>query len=261
MQANLRDVSLVDTRSTSQAPDTLFTDERDAQPEQTEDERSLGFTDQDQLTISSIDKSEELQRLLEMKNKRLAQDAKLEAARQRREQQLRLKSHERLHINRAKDRVSLEQQQLRWLEDLAAEQDSHRVRDKSADHALLRKVYTGLVKRMHEWDLEEARLKREREALHRDDLADRVHALESILAERKETYQARDMARREEERRSLLAHRQMMGDLRRSLDDRFTQFQHDYLRKRGATHDREVNTNLCIYSIFVYEFMLLHEYI
>lgn len=93
---------------------------------------------------------------------------------------------------------------------------------------------------MHEWDLEEARLKREREALQRDDLADRVHALESILAERKETYQARDQARREDERRSLLAHRQMMRDLRRSLDDRFSQFQLDYMRKRGVRHDRDV---------------------
>lgn len=145
MQANMRDVSLVDTRSTSQAPDTLFTDDHETEHNQSEprdDDRSLGrgFTDQDQLTISSIDKSEELQRLLEMKNKRLAQDAKLEAARQRRDQQMRLKTHERLHVNRAKDRISLEQQQQRWLEDLAAEQDAHRIRDKSADHALLRKV-------------------------------------------------------------------------------------------------------------------------
>lgn len=101
---------------------------------------------------------------------------------------------------------------------------------------------------MHEWDLEESRLARERELLQRDDLVDRVHALESILAERKETYQARDAARREEERRSLLAHRQMMGDLRRSLDERFAQFQVDYLCKRGNKHDREVRSFYCTHS-------------
>lgn len=157
MQATLRDVSLVDTHSTSQAPDTLFLDEREEEEEEAGqsqesppgDSRGVGvgrgFTDQDQLTISSIDKSEELQRLLQVKNRRLAQDAKIEAARQRREQHLRLKTHERLHINRAKDRVSLEQQQQRWLEDLAAEQDAQRIRGRSADHELLRKVIFAFI--------------------------------------------------------------------------------------------------------------------
>ena len=102
--------------------------------------------DSEQITISTIDKTEEIQKIINTKNKRLALDYKQDIAHKRREMIKNNRMKEKLVTSQKRELTTREMQHKRWLDDFIREQNSSRIRSKSDDHLLLRKVrYTYYV--------------------------------------------------------------------------------------------------------------------
>lgn len=145
----MKDVSLVD--GVSDSHDILHKDEttdpekvlvafRDTDIKTSRERAPLVFRDPDSITISSIAPSEELKKLINAKQKNAIVYAKVDAARKRRMSHQMINNQIRLVQSSAKEEKTFRLKQERWTSEQLREEQAARIRARSQQHVMLKKV-------------------------------------------------------------------------------------------------------------------------
>ena len=115
---------------------------------------------------------------------KIHQEGRIDSARRRRDEQ-RMKQESRLgRENKRKKAIARQMQQARWLEENQRESQAHAVRQSSEEHAMLRKIYGGLLSKLHTWRRAERQEARERVNRMRDDAKNNVEQLQNLFDDR-----------------------------------------------------------------------------
>jgi hypothetical protein len=171
------------------------------------------------------------------------QDVKLEAARRRRAQQQSVRDSRTKLANRRRTETSVRALQKRWVEDTRRGEKAHELRQQNEEHVMLRKMYRGLLKKMHEWKADEHREVRRKEVETKEEAQWHLQSLQLIFNDRlqmlRDQIAQRDLS-------VVKAQRQMVQELRKSFQDQQQQAlsdlqdvlehkrQHELMRRREA---------------------------
>lgn len=117
-------------------------------------------------------------------NKFLTFESKLEAARKRREQLLRAKERKLRASNQGKSQITRRSSDRRWQEDRQRESMAFLHKRSNLEHVMLRKVYKGLLARVLEWRIEEAKEKKEEQGEIEKQVDWDIHSLQQLFQHR-----------------------------------------------------------------------------
>lgn len=182
-------------------------------------------TGDDQFGFTSTSRVKELveedaRQLLLRTEAQIHQSERIEAARRRRDQQ-RSNIERKLNAeNRRKAAVTTKVQQRRWLEEAIRQGDSFELRQSSEEHAMLRKIYQGLLNKLHVWRRAERQEAREKVGRMRGEARGRIEALQNLFEDRLKLLAEQNTANRRDEELHRRAHRRMDTDLLRSYNGR-----------------------------------------
>jgi hypothetical protein len=182
-------------------------------------------TTSDQFGLTSNGRVKELveedaRQLLLRTEAQIHQSERIEAARRRRDQQ-RNNIERRLNAeNKRKASIATKVQQRRWLEEAIRQGDSFELRQSSEEHAMLRKIYQGLLNKLHVWRRAERQEAREKVGRMRGEARGRIEALQNLFEDRLKLLAEQNNANRRDEDTHRRAHRRMDTDLLRSYNGR-----------------------------------------
>ncbi|KAJ1421709.1 hypothetical protein B484DRAFT_481104 [Ochromonadaceae sp. CCMP2298] len=128
--------------------------------------------------------NEDLRRSIAKAEKYLQYEKKLDAARKRRESMQFLKESRSRTANQRQTEVSRNALQQRWLTDAEMSRRSHALKRSSEDQVLLRKIYSGLLKRVMKWRIEEAREEKVKKEQTREQTNWQVESIQNLFEER-----------------------------------------------------------------------------
>ena len=175
------------------------------------------------------------------------QDAKLEAARKRRMQQQKLRENNTKLANKRRSEASIRALQKRWVDDTRRGEKAHQLRQQNEEHVMLRKMYRGLLKKMHEWKADENREVKRKEDEMKAEAKWHLQSLQSVFDDRLQ------MLRDEVAQKDVTvvkAQRQMGRELRKSFKDQQQTALSDlrdvveHKRQHELTRRREAQKNL-----------------
>jgi hypothetical protein len=146
----------------------------------------------------------------------LAQQQRLEAARRRREGAMNNRSNHFGYRNREKEHVSNKALQARFLEESSREEDAFNLRRSNEEHVMLRKIYKGLLSKMHEWRADKHEEVRDRVNTMRDEAKTHIKALQTLFEDRVKVLRESELEARHEDHLVIKAHRRMGTDMQRS---------------------------------------------
>ena len=162
---------------------------------------------------------EDARQMLLRTEAQIHQSGRIEAARRRRDQ-ARSNIERKLNAeNRRKANVSMKVQQRRWLEAIR-QSDSFELRQSSEEHAMLRKIYQGLLNKLHVWRRAERAEAREKVGRMRDEARGRIESLQNLFEDRIKLLAEQNKSNSQEEEQHRRAHRRMDTDLLRSYTGR-----------------------------------------
>ena len=174
---------------------------------------------------------------------RFQQEEKLDAARKRRIQHLKLKENRSKQNNQRRSQTSIKALQTKWIDETRRDEKAHQLRQQNEEHVMLRKMYRGLLKKMHEWKADENKEIRRKDNEMRDEARWHLESLQSLFDDRLQ------MLRDQIARKDLTvvkAQRQMVRELRKSFKDQQAMAltdlkevvehkrQHELMRRREA---------------------------
>ena len=163
---------------------------------------------------------EDARQMLLRTEAQIHQSGRIEAARRRRDQ-ARSNIERKLNAeNRRKANVSMKVQQRRWLEEAIRQSDSFELRQSSEEHAMLRKIYQGLLNKLHVWRRAERAEARETVGRMRDEARGRIESLQNLFEDRIRLLAEQNRTNSREEEQHRRAHRRMDTDLLRSYTGR-----------------------------------------
>jgi hypothetical protein len=163
---------------------------------------------------------EDARQMLLRTEAQIHQSGRIEAARRRRDQ-ARSNIERKLNAeNRRKANVSMKVQQRRWLEEAIRQSDSFELRQSSEEHAMLRKIYQGLLNKLHVWRRAERAEAREKVGRMRDEARGRIESLQNLFEDRIKLLAEQNKSNSREEEQHRRAHRRMDTDLLRSYTGR-----------------------------------------
>lgn len=175
------------------------------------------------------------------------QEEKLEAARKRRIQQLKLRENRTKIANKRRNEASIRALQKRWVDDTRRGEKAHQLRQQNEEHVMLRKIYRGLLKKMHEWKADENREIKRKEDEMKEEAKWHLQSLQSLFEDRLQ------MLRDELAQKDVTvvkAQRQMGRELRKSFKDQQQTTLSDlkdvveHKREHELTRRREAQKNL-----------------
>jgi hypothetical protein len=116
--------------------------------------------------------------------KRLKQDEKIEFARKRRELLKKTKEAELSAGNKRRAEISERAMQKRWMKETEREDESFKLRRSSEEHVMLRKIYRGLIHKMHEWKVIEHEEVRDKVNTMREEAREHIKSLQALFEDR-----------------------------------------------------------------------------
>jgi len=146
----------------------------------------------------------------------LAQQQRLEAARQRRQDAMKHRSTHFGNYNKQKERVSNEVLQSRFIEDSARAENAFNLRRSNEEHVMLRKIYKGLLSKMHEWRADKHEEVRERVNTMREEARRHIKALQTLFEDRVRVLRESEVEARANEHLMLNAHKRMGAEMQRT---------------------------------------------
>jgi hypothetical protein len=146
----------------------------------------------------------------------LALEKKMEAARRRRELLRKSRESTCLANNRRRSDVSNRVLQGRWIEDNSREEDAHQLRKSNEEHVMLRKIYRGLLNKMHEWRHDQHLEDRNKVKLMREEAKRHIQSLQGLFEDRLKLLKEQESQSRNEQSISVKTQRRMTTDLQKS---------------------------------------------
>jgi hypothetical protein len=175
------------------------------------------------------------------------QEAKLEAARKRRMQQQKVHENRTKLANKRRSEASIRALQKRWVDDTRRGEKAHQLRQQNEEHVMLRKMYRGLLKKMHEWKADENREIKRKEDELKSEANWYLQSLQSVFDDRLQLL--RDEVAQKDVT-VVKAQRQMGRELRKSFKDQQQTALSDlqdvveHKREHELTRRREAQKNL-----------------
>jgi hypothetical protein len=190
---------------------------------------------------------EDARQLLLSTEAQIYQSERQEAARRRREDAHRGVEQRLNEENKRKMLVSRKMQQKKWDEAAQRETEAHAQRAASEENTMLRRIFSGLLNKLHTWRRSERQEARERVCRMRDDAKSHIEALQRLFENRVALLQESTSEARRDEDIHARSHRRMSTDLLRSYNGRkkreleshkslLTQKREQQLLKRRESH-------------------------
>jgi hypothetical protein len=145
----------------------------------------------------------------------LAQQQRLEAARRRREDMLKSREIQFGDYNKRKEGVSYSAMQKRFLVDSNNEKKAFYLRRSNEEHVMLRKIYKGLLNKMHEWRVDKHEEMRSRVSSMREEARRHIQSLQALFEDRVRVLREQENDVRSEDSDVLKAQRILRADLQR----------------------------------------------
>jgi hypothetical protein len=190
---------------------------------------------------------EDARQLLLSTEAQIYQSERQEAARRRRDD-FNNRVEQRLQAeNKRKMLVSRKMQQRKWDEEAQREEEAHAQRSASEEHIMLRRIFSGLLNKLHTWRRSERQEAREKVCRMRDEAKSHIEALQKLFEDRVTLLREKTAETRKDEATHARSHRRMSTDLLRSYNGRkkreleshkslLTQKRQDQLLKRSESH-------------------------
>lgn len=159
----------------------------------------------------------EAESLLRSSEIMLAQEQRLEAARKRRESINKQRENQFGTINSRKESTRNKVQYQRFLDDSKREEDAFNLRRSNEEHVMLRKIYKGFLKKMHEWRADKHLENRSRNQAMRDEARRHIGSLQTLFEDRVRILRDQETTNSHANSNALKAHRKMSADMRKAL--------------------------------------------
>ena len=157
----------------------------------------------------------------------LQQEEKLEGARKRREKLRAEKGRYYSAANQKRADVSSRSMQQRWIEDRLRDEKSYKLKRSSEEHVMLRKIYKGLLHKMHEWKLDEAIEIREKVDMTKNEVMSHIKSLQAIFEDRVRILNEHSLECQNDEIREIETHKRMGSELRKAFSARYDNYIND----------------------------------
>ena len=154
----------------------------------------------------------------------LQQEEKLEGARKRREKLRAEKGRYYSAANQKRADISSRSMQQRWIEDRLRDEKSFKLKRSSEEHVMLRKIYKGLLHKMHEWKLDEAIEIREKVDMTKNEVMSHIKSLQAIFEERVSMLNEHSAECQNDEIREIETHKRMGSELRKAFSARYDNY-------------------------------------
>ncbi len=118
--------------------------------------------------------------------------------------------------NRQKEDVSNKVMQERFIEESTREESAFNLRRSHEEHVMLRKIYKGLLSKMHEWRADKHEEVRERVNTMREEAKSHIKALQTLFEDRVKVLRESEVEARSDDKLVLKAHRRMGADMQRT---------------------------------------------
>lgn len=168
--------------------------------------------------------------------------------------------------NKAKAEKSKKALQSRKVEELKKQEKSHVLQRSSEEHVMLRKIYKGLLSKMHEWKREETRETAERLRQLKAEAELQWRSLDSLFHERVKLLREQEGALAADQDAVLRSQRKMLAELlhsQKQQQDKVTRERLDHLAQRRARksfHRNEAHKDLiALLSVDKWEDLLRHD--
>lgn len=115
--------------------------------------------------------------------------------------------------NKRKAEISRSTIQKKWIDDRLRDEDSFKMRQSSEEHVLLRKIYRGLLAKMHEWRIDEHAEVRDRVNMIRDETKNHIKSLQTLFEDRVRLLKEQDQRNRKDEKEIVNSYKLMGIDL------------------------------------------------
>ena len=162
----------------------------------------------------------DIKKLMHKGNFMLQQEEKLDAARRRREKIRAEKGRYYSAANQKRAEVSSRSLQQRWMDDRIRDEKSYKLKRSSEEHVMLRKIYKGLLHKMHEWKLDEAIEIRERVDMTKNEVMSHIKSLQAIFEDRVRLLNEHSLDCQNDESREIETHKKMGSELRKAFSAR-----------------------------------------
>lgn len=159
----------------------------------------------------------EAESLLRSSEIMLAQEQRLEAARKRRESINKQRENQFGTINSRKESTRNKVQYQRFLDESKREEDAFNLRRSNEEHVMLRKIYKGFLKKMHEWRADKHLENRSRNQAMRDEARRHIGSLQTLFEDRVRILRDQEATNTNANTNALKAHRKMSADMRKAL--------------------------------------------
>lgn len=157
----------------------------------------------------------------------LQQEEKLEGARKRREKLRAENGRYYSAANQKRADVSSRSMQQRWIEDRQRDEKSYKLKRSSEEHVMLRKIYKGLLHKMHEWKLDEAIEIREKVDMTKNEVMSHIKSLQAIFEDRVRILNEHSLECQNDEIREIETHKRMGSELRKAFEARYDNYIND----------------------------------
>ena len=145
----------------------------------------------------------------------LAQEHRMKMARERRENLKKEREISMRNGNRRKEEIRISAKARREAENSQREQASFDLRRSNEEHVMLRKIYKGLLHKMHEWRADKGMEARQRVSTMRDDAKKHISALQTLFEDRVKILREAESNEIVDGDTLLRAHRKRSSDVRR----------------------------------------------
>jgi hypothetical protein len=159
----------------------------------------------------------DLKKLMHKGHFMVQQEEKLDAARRRREKIRTEKGRHYSAANQKRAEVSSRTMQQRWVDDRLRDEKSYKLKRSSEEHVMLRKIYKGLLHKMHEWKLDEAIEMRERVDMTKNEVMSHIKSLQAIFEDRVRLLNEHSAECQNDESREIETHKRMGSELRKAF--------------------------------------------
>jgi hypothetical protein len=185
-----------------------------------------------------------VEQLLRSSLNTLQQEEKLEEARKRRSLLQQKREAKLMSVNRRKSETSFRALQNRWTQDAHRMEDSFELKKENEEEVALRKIYRGLLRKMHEWKIDEHRETKERINATREDAEWHVKALQALYEDRVRLLRDQDDYL-DGNKRAIRSERRMTEELRHMYEEK----QERALQERLDLLDQRRKEMVCSHSV------------
>jgi hypothetical protein len=163
---------------------------------------------------------EDSRQLLLQTEGEMKQREKIEAANQRKKA---LQSFNNMKVHRrneAKREITTRMRHQRWMEDTVRAGDAYEKRQNSQEQVMIRKIYSGLLKKLHEWRRSERSEAKEKLLIMRDEAKEHISGLQNLFKDRFTLLAEQNQASTDDENIRTKAQTIQADDLMKSFHDR-----------------------------------------